>query len=189
MDRLDRPYLPTALVPKDLMDFAIDHEREEMHRYRHLAFVFLTFGRGISRLMAVLGIECERRLGELNRVACEVGLSPPCAELPCGTPPASGDSLKLINDRGQALATLRKAEARAEHAVRVAEHLHKVNATPAVQSLLAGVVTQKQAERHILQELIETYDMEFAADAQLASCPWPRGWLAGAKQLHFSPAG
>ncbi|MDI5889491.1 hypothetical protein [Halomonas rhizosphaerae] len=189
MYRLDSLYLSTALAPEELMGLAIDHEREEMHRYRYLAFVFLTFGRGISRLMAVLGIECERRLGELNRVACEVGLSPTCVELPCGTPPASGDSLHLINDRSHALATLRKAEARAEHAVRVAEHLHKVNATPAVQSLLAGVVGQKQSERHILQELIESYDMEFATDAQLASCPWPRGWLAGAKQLHFSASG
>ncbi len=164
---------------------ATDHERQEMHRYRHLAFLFLTFGGGVSRLMTVLGIECETRLAELQGVAREIGLSSSCVELSCGSPPASGESLNLINDRGQALATLRKAKARAEHAVRVAEHLQKRNATPALESLLTGAVAQKQAEQHILQEVIDAYDGECAEDAHLASRPWPRGWLTGAKQLHF----
>ena len=39
MYRLDSLYLLTALAPQEIMDLAIDHEREEIHRYRHLAFV------------------------------------------------------------------------------------------------------------------------------------------------------
>lgn len=184
MSRPDRPDMATALLPQELLALAIDHEREEMHRYRHLAFLFLPFGRGISPLMATLGIECEERLTEMHRVARENGLSLPCVDSSGRAPPASGESFDLINNRGQALATLRRTEVRAEHAVRVAEHLQKINVTPALQSLLPGQMAQKQAECHILRELIAAYDGEFTEDTRLASHPWPRGWLAGARQLH-----
>ncbi len=174
MSLLDRPELSTALVPQEILALATDYERQDIHRYRHLAFQFLTFGRGFSRLMSVLGLECERRLVELHSCAREIGLSPVNIALSCGISQASDASINLINHRGQALAALRWTEARAEHAVRVAEHLQKRNATHALQLLLTSVVEQKKAERHILQEVTEAYDLEFAKEVNLSSSCSPR---------------
>lgn len=187
------PELPAVLLPGELLTLAGDHECQEMGHYRHLAFRFLPFGRGISRLMATLGIECERRLAEILRVVCELDpptspvTSPAGAAWPAGT--QGGPATSLIARRGQALATLKRAEARAEHAVRVANHLHEINATPFLQPLLLGMLAQKQAERHILAELVAAYDGEDAEDARLASSAWPRGWLAGARRLPGQPSG
>ncbi|XKE46594.1 hypothetical protein LG302_05490 [Halomonas organivorans] len=185
----DHPLMTTPLLPQELLTLALDHERQEMHRYRRLAFLFLTFGRGISPLMAVLGVESEKRLAELHRVACDLDPVPATLEPPVSTSPAPGEMLHLIHHRGQAVAMLKRAEAQAEHALRVTEHLQRCNVIPALASLLPGQLAQKQAERHILQELIAAYDGEFSRDGQLASRPWPRGWLSCARRLHGLPAG
>ncbi|RTR02398.1 hypothetical protein [Halomonas nitroreducens] len=157
MSRPDHPDMPTAMLPQELLALAIDHEHQELCRYRRLAFRFLTFGCGISPLMAALGIECEGRLNELHGVANEIGLSPSTIEPLEGKPPSS----ELISDRGQALATLKRAEARARRAVHRTEQLQRRNVDPALQLLLPGHVAQKQAECHILQELLTAYDGEF----------------------------
>ncbi|MDN3555095.1 hypothetical protein [Halomonas maura] len=174
---------PAVLLPGELLALAGDHECQEMGHYRCLAFRFLPFGRGISRLMATLGIECERRLTEILRSARE--LAPPASRAVPPTAPGrqAAAASGLIAGRGQALRALKLAEARAEHAVRVATHLEEVNATPFLQPLLLGMLAQKQAERHILAELVVAYDGEHAEDARLAAHDWPRGWLAGARRL------
>lgn len=187
------PDIPSALLPRELLVLAVDNEQQEMRHYRRLAFRFLPFGRGISRLLATLSIECERRLAELLLAGRELGLSPSSVDAPSAVAEQvaslGGKAAGLIGGRGQALAALQHIEARAEHAVRVALHLAEINATPALQPLLLGVVAQKQAERHILGELLEAYDDEATLDARLASRSWPRGWLAGARRLHGSPPG
>ncbi|MFG6178248.1 hypothetical protein ACGTN6_13455 [Halomonas sp. THAF12] len=172
---------PTALLPQDLLALAIDHERQELQRYRKLAFRFLTFGWGISTLMAALGIECEARLAELQQKAQEITPSPTPYPPAADTTAVANDG--LIADRWQALRTLKRAMVRAEHAARIFMHCQESNLSPALQSLLQGMAIQKQAECHILRELIAAHDGEVAPDAQLASHPWPRGWLAGARHL------
>lgn len=172
---------PTALLPQELLALAIDHERQELQRYRKLAFRFLTFGRGISSLMATLGIECEARLAELQQTAREIAPSP-MPDPPAADTTAIADD-GLIADRWQALRTLKRAMIRAEHAARVFMHCQESNLSPALQSLLQGMAIQKRAECHILQELIAAHDVEIAPDTPLASHSWPRGWLAGARHL------
>ncbi|UYG09540.1 hypothetical protein [Halomonas sp. M4R1S46] len=195
---MTHPYpreFPAVLLPGELLALAGDHERQAMGHYRRLAFRFLPFGRGISRLMATLGIECERRLAEIHRVARE--LEPPASRVapprgpawPAGAEAESGKVAGLIAGRGQALAALKLAEARAEHTVRVATHLEEINATPFLQALLLGMLAQKQAERHILAELVAAYDGADAEDARLAARDWPRGWLAGARRLPAPSSG
>ncbi|RTR05058.1 hypothetical protein [Halomonas nitroreducens] len=187
------PALPAALLPDELLALASDQERQEMGHYRRLAFGFLPFGRGISRLMATLGIECERRLGDIHRQARDLAAGASASESSAGPDRAgragSGKTICLITGRGQALAVLKHAEAWAEYAVRVAMHLQEVNATPCLQPLLLGLLAQKQAERHILAELVTAYDGQEAEDARLASRDWPRGWLAGARRLPGQPSG
>ncbi|MBB3229903.1 hypothetical protein [Halomonas stenophila] len=187
MSRPDPHEFPAALLPGELLALAGDHERQEMGHYRRLAFRFLPFGRGISRLMATLGIECERRLVDIHGSVGELDPPPSRVAPPTGhawqAGAESGKASGLIAGRGQALAALKLAEARAEHAVRVAAHLQEINATPFLQTLLLGMLAQKQAERHILAELVAAYDGEDAEDARLAGRDWPRGWLAGARRL------
>jgi hypothetical protein len=59
-----------SLLPQDQLARLMMHEYRELGRYRQLALAFLPNREDISLVMALFGIECEQRLGALNRV-CE----------------------------------------------------------------------------------------------------------------------
>lgn len=138
--------------------FAHDLEHREMQRYRGLALSFLPTRRHISRLMAALGIECERRLIALEALAERLHLRD-C--LPGGRPPWPRWRLRLsqaqplycfITDKAMAYHTLAYALAAAEHSRQISELLAQSCRTAEVKTLVSDFIEQKRNECRLLEE-------------------------------------
>lgn len=150
---------PADTIPaaQDLLALARDHEAQEMRRYRRLAFRFLPFGQGISRLMAGLGIACEHRQRACEQAATSLGLTLPAetdperAHLPAALP---GVSCWLILGQGQAAAVLRRTQAAAERSYRFSRQCREALAVPPLSPLWQDLMRQKEAECHRLQALL-----------------------------------
>ncbi|MDI5891530.1 hypothetical protein [Halomonas rhizosphaerae] len=148
--------IPTSatprLLPEELLGLASDHERDELERYRGLAFRFLAFSSATSRLMAALGIECEMRLAGLARAACRLGLDEPRGDAatrlaaPAVAPPVLVDSLKMARD------ALSQAMADAAASRRFYARLGEVGAASSLGHEFVAIARQKQAELAILRE-------------------------------------
>ncbi len=126
----------------------IEHEHREMLHYRRLAFRFLAFGRGISPVMATLGIACESRLAALRSLART-------SDLPLTRPtPARDESVTLIDDSRRALSSLRRAKAHAARTLRLMQHLQTLETLPALRAMLPGVIEGKRAECDVLRAML-----------------------------------
>ena len=148
-----------VLVLDELLTLADAHERAELDRYRRLAFNFLTFNTATSRLMASLGIQCERRVEELNRLAKRLGIDPASAG---GAKQRHGHRAHsthrfFIDGQAAALDELQQAIAGADYSLRFYEHLQEASAIPALYPALSAMIRQKRAEHAVLQEYLACY--------------------------------
>lgn len=140
------------LLPEELLALAGNHERDELERYRGLAFRFLAFSSATSRLMAALGIECETQLSGLSRAARRLGLYAPHTDTATRlaasamAPPALIDSLAMAQD------ALSQAMTDADASRRFYARLGELGATSSLGHELVAIARQKQAELTILRE-------------------------------------
>lgn len=141
------------------LTFAHDLERREMQRYRGLALSFLPTRPHISRLMAALGIECERRLIALENLAERLHLRD-C--LPGGRPcwpqwrfrlSQAQPLYRFITDEAMACHTLAYALAAAEHSRQISELLAESCHTADVETLVGDFIEQKRNECRLLEEV------------------------------------
>ncbi|MBE0489785.1 MAG: hypothetical protein IBX53_11970 [Halomonas sp.] len=156
--------IPTSatprLLPEELLALAGDHEHAELERYRDLAFRFLAFNSATSRLMATLGIECERRLSGLARAARRLGPdlslnlgldksranAAPCLAAPAATAPDLIDSLAMARD------ALSQAITDAAASQRLYVRLGELGAGCSLGHDFVAIAHHKQAELAILRE-------------------------------------
>ncbi|TFH88613.1 hypothetical protein EQG41_01910 [Billgrantia azerbaijanica] len=142
----------------ELLALADAHERAEQARYRRLAFGFLTFDTTTSRLMASLGIECERRLQDLRRIATEHATTPACRDAARHRPVERRAIIGFVGDHGMALDTLRQALADADYSQRFYAQLRTASAVPELHARLTAIIDQKRSELAVLQEHLASRD-------------------------------
>ncbi|GAA0616959.1 hypothetical protein ACFPTY_07430 [Halomonas beimenensis] len=145
--------------PREVLRLARDHEAQEMRRYRRLAFRFLPFGQGLSRLMASLGIACEHRRQACEAAGGRLGLSLPLeAERARQVVTLPGvASGCLILGQGHALAVLKRTRAAAEQSRRFSRYCLDSRLLPALSPLWRDLASQKAAECRLLDELMAAY--------------------------------
>lgn len=141
-----------VLVLDELLTLAERHEKAELSRYRQLAFSFLTFDTSVSRLMASLGIQCEMRIEELQRVSRQLGLTdlPTSGDKPVLAQPYFICSPEMASD------VLAQSVSDAEHSLRFHQHLREASAIPALYPALSVIIKQKQAEHAVLEGFMKT---------------------------------
>ncbi|MGM0702895.1 MAG: hypothetical protein ACQEUG_10920 [Pseudomonadota bacterium] len=146
----------------ELLALAKAHEGGELARYRRLAFGFLTFNTAISRLMASLGIECEKRLDTLRHAArqqeAEATPFDGSDRRPVVETRHAGSPFRFISHYGMAIDTLHQAAADADYSRRFYEHLQMASAVPAFHPTLTAIIKQKRAECDVLQEYLSSSD-------------------------------
>ncbi|WP_162623038.1 hypothetical protein [Billgrantia lactosivorans] len=138
-----------ALVLDELLTLAEAHERAEVARYRRLAFSFLPYDTAVSRLMASLGIQCEMRVEELQRVSRQLNLSEsssPQAQLNANPGPPF-----FVNSPVMAFDVLTQAVTDAGYSLHFHEHLRDASTVPALYPALTAVIKQKRAEYAVLE--------------------------------------
>ncbi|MFC3284540.1 hypothetical protein [Litchfieldella rifensis] len=140
-----------VLLPEELLVLANAHERQEMNHYRRLAFGFLPFDLGMSKLMAALGIECERRLDEQRQASQRLALP----DTLTAHETRHAKQYFFVVNRDMAMETLTQAIAVADYSLRFSEHLLDANATPELDPMLTAFVKQKRAECRILQDSLD----------------------------------
>ncbi|MCG6657602.1 hypothetical protein HOP52_07475 [Halomonas campisalis] len=148
-----------VLVLDELLTLADAHERAELTRYRRLAFNFLTFNTATSRLMASLGIQCEIRVEELQRIARQLGIDPSPTG---GTKQRQGHNGRsthrfFIDGPDAALDELQQAIAGAEYSLHFYEHLRDASAIPDLFPALSAMIRQKRAEHAVLEEYLASF--------------------------------
>ena len=127
--------------------------------HRHNVKGFLTFNTGISRLLAGLGIECEKRLKQLTHTAQRLELPYPLsssdhyyAKLHAKLREKDADLPHFIGSEDMAIEALTQALVDAEVSRRFYEHLRDASHASPLHSLLATIVRQKRAELGVLGE-------------------------------------
>ncbi|AMC99692.1 hypothetical protein [Halomonas chromatireducens] len=140
-----------VLVLDELLTLAEAHEKAELSRYRQLAFSFLTFDTSVSRLMASLGIQCEMRIEELQRVSRQLGLSDGLTELPTRGEQPSAAQPYFICSPDMASDVLEQAIIDAKYSLRFHQHLREATAIPALYPAMSVIIKQKQAEHAVLE--------------------------------------
>lgn len=148
--------IPTSatprLLPEELLGLACDHERDELERYRGLAFRFLAFSSATSRLMATLGIECEMRLSGLARAARRLGLEAPQVEADTRLAARAVSSPGLIDSLMMARDALSQAMADAAVSRQFYARLGEFGAASSLGHEFEAIARQKRAELAILSE-------------------------------------
>ena len=136
---------------------AHDHEHREMLRYRGLALSFLPTRPHVSRLMAALGIECERRLATLEELACHLELRD-ClpTDSPRQRPQPDTHRLHLfIANQAMACQALGYALTAAHHSRQFSELLARFCHEPSLATVLGSFADQKHKECQLLQDARE----------------------------------
>jgi len=137
------------------LSLTYDHESREMERYRGLALSFLPIRPHVSRLMATLGIECEQRLGALERLAEEVQRRY-CLPAPLARRQALAEQYRLhlfISDDAMASQTLNYALVFAHHSLQFSELMARHCQLERLDTLLARFVDSKRQECRLLEEM------------------------------------
>lgn len=138
-----------ALVLDELLTLAEAHERNEVMRYRRLAFSFLPFDTAVSRLMASLGIQCEMRVEELRRLSRQLGL--PESSGIQAQPSAALAASFFVSTQAVAYEVLTQAVTDAGYSLHFHEHLREASTVPALYPALTAVIKQKRAEHTVLE--------------------------------------
>ena len=150
----------TALtaLPQEQLALAYSHEVDEMKRYRWLALNFLSTESTVSCLMAAIGMECEQRLRELQKVARHMELDACVNELAPGATsvddPASQHVIEL--DASVTQQILLQVESSAMETYRFFAWLLETNATPELHRPFLAFVNQKNNEYHVIREYRES---------------------------------
>ena len=150
------PETHARLSPADQpLSLTYDHESREMERYRGLALSFLPTHPHVSRLMATLGIECEQRLGALERLAEQLQRRH-CLPAPPARRPALAEKYRLhlfIRDDAMAAQTLSYALAFAHHSLQFSELMAQHCQLAGLDALLVQFIDSKRQECRLLEEL------------------------------------
>lgn len=144
-----------ALVLDELLTLAEAHERNEVVRYRRLAFSFLPFDTAVSRLMASLGIQCEMRVEELHRLSRQLGL-PESSSVQAPSNAASAPPF-FVGTQAVALEVLTQAVNDAGYSLHFHEHLREASTVPALYPALTAVIKQKRAEHTVLEGFLASH--------------------------------
>lgn len=145
-----------TLIPQEQLPLANAHETAELQRYRRLALGFLPTAPQVSRLMASLGLQCEKRLDALRQVAAKLEL-----EACVGVPPMDPPSFELthrhffVADDGMATQLLDQAILTAVESKKFFAWLLETNATPELHQPFSDFVKEKEAESLVLLEFRE----------------------------------
>ncbi|MCE8025589.1 hypothetical protein [Billgrantia aerodenitrificans] len=146
------------LLPHEQLTLAYEHEAAELQRYRRLTLRFLPRAPQTSRLMATLGLQCEKRLGQLHQVAV-------CLELEACIVRAPGNVAPFpIPEPHFFIVDEVMGEQMIEHAIRAAmESKHffdwmlNTNATAELHRPLLNFVSEKEGECRVLLEYWEQH--------------------------------
>lgn len=152
-------------MTEELLALANDHERHEYHRYRWLSLRFLTYHRGISKLMQALAGESQQRVKALIEAAASLPIREPVLRDPATQawqPPAI-QSPFFIHDDDVAAHELSRALLEEWRSRRFYEHLQACNGTPDLHGWLNACIGQARSQFQILQE----------AEGQLPALPCP----------------
>ncbi|XKE47402.1 hypothetical protein LG302_09835 [Halomonas organivorans] len=170
--------------PQEMLRLARDHEAQEMRRYRRLAFRFLSFGQGLSRLMASLGIACEHRRQACEAAGGRLGLSLPREVEPARQVVALPGVATgcLILGQGHALAVLKRTRAAAVQSQRFSRYCLDSRLLPALSPLWRDLASQKAAECRLLEELVGAYDGTSVLPPAASARPH-RDWSAAGRPL------
>lgn len=154
-----------VLVLDKLLTLADTHERDELARYRQLAFSFLTYDTAISRLMASLGIQCEMRLETLEWVTREFGLPPRASRPSSRTHQAHLQQAArqvnqhfFINDPLTAYDEFSHTIDKAAYSLHFYDNLMEASAMPALTPVLSAIIKQKRTEHEVLVEYRQNLD-------------------------------
>nr|WP_156889276.1 hypothetical protein [Halomonas sp. 1513] len=139
-------------IPLELQALASAHELEELHRYRQLAFAFLTFDTATSRLMAALGIECELRLETLDERSAEPNHRSPYRLHKHMASRRDAPRRATIDTLAPAREALIQAAADAKASCHFYATLSDNCTVAALYPMLKAIVRQKQAELQVLEE-------------------------------------
>lgn len=147
-----------AALPQEQLALAYSHEVDELKRYRWLALNFLSTESTASCLMAAIGMECEQRLRELQKVARHMELDACVNELaPWATSvddPASQRVVELDETVTQRI--LLQVESSAMETYRFFAWLLETNATPELHRPFLAFVNQKNNEYQVIREYRES---------------------------------
>ncbi|GHE20824.1 hypothetical protein [Halomonas urumqiensis] len=153
-----------VLVLDKLLSLADTHERDELARYRQLAFSFLTYDTAVSRLMASLGIQCEMRLETLEWVTKEFGLPPRASRPSSHTHQANRQRTArlvnqhfFINDPRMACDELNHAIDKAAFSLHFYDNLMEASAMPALTPVLSAIIKQKRTEHAVLVDYLDNF--------------------------------
>ncbi|WP_136255078.1 hypothetical protein [Onishia niordana] len=128
------------------------HEQAEKQRYRSAAFHFLMLDPTTSRLLALLGTECEARLARLAPFTHDMDMTDIAHEQ------GHFSLVSLAHDDEPATVARRQfsqAIAAAKRALYVYESMCESSVTLSLQTFLNEGCTQKRAEHQLLLEHLE----------------------------------
>jgi hypothetical protein len=146
------------LLPYEQLTLANAHEAAELQRYRRLTLSFLPKAPQTSRLMATLGLQCEKRLDTLRQVARRLELEACVEETLMAAPifPMTQRHFFVVDDA--------MGEQVIEQAIRAAmeskdffEWLLNTNATAELHQPLLDFVREKESECRVLLEFWEQH--------------------------------
>lgn len=144
------------LLPHEQLTLANAHETAELQRYRRLTLSFLPRAPQTSRLMATLGLQCEKRLATLRQMAHHLELDAcvrvePVAAMSFHTP--HGHFFVIDDLMGEQM--IEQAICTAVESKNYFEWLLNTNATPELHQLLLDFVREKEGECRVLLEFWE----------------------------------
>ncbi|MCE8015377.1 hypothetical protein HOP62_04720 [Halomonas sp. MCCC 1A17488] len=146
------------LLPHEQLTLANTHEAAELRRYRRLALSFLPKAPQTSRLMATLGLQCEKRLDTLRQAARSLELDACVMALPAGVPRCA------LNDRHFFIVDDATGNQVVEQAIRAAvesknffEWLVDTNATAELHQPFLSFAREKEGECRVLLEFWEQH--------------------------------
>lgn len=169
--RDDHPLIKTGQPPciitltEELLALANDHERHEYHRYRWLSLRFLTYHRGISKLMQALAGESQQRVQALIEAAASLPIREPVLRDPA-TQAWQAPSIQshfFIFDDDVAAQELSRALLEEWRSRRFYERLQACNGIPDLHAWLNACIGQTRSQFQILQEV----------EGQLPALPCP----------------
>lgn len=144
------------LLPYEQLTLANAHETAELQRYRRLTLSFLPQAPQTSRLMATLGLQCEKRLDMLRQAARGLELEACIREMPVCAPSFAWDQRHFfVVDDFMGDQVIEQAVRAAVESKNFFDWLLNTNATPELHQPLVNFVKEKEGECRVLLEFWE----------------------------------